>query len=145
MKEFWFTGIFSYFKKHLLGNQVDLWDSALELPSWVRRLLHYLISDIKSLHLHHCNVTHIIKFHNWYRAVLAKVINPLEFSRLKFLLSLTHCKEQRLSTKEKGIYSAGIYLLKVNNRNTRTRCEICSKLTIKILERRQESFWYLYC
>ena len=28
----------------------------------------------------------------------------------------------------------GIYLLKVNNRNTRTRCEICSKLTIKTLE-----------
>ena len=27
---------------------------------------------------------------------------------------------------------AGIYLLKVNNRNTRTRCEICSKLTLKI-------------
>ena len=26
---------------------------------------------------------------------------------------------------------AGIYLLKVNNRNTRTRCEICSKLTTK--------------
>ena len=26
---------------------------------------------------------------------------------------------------------AGIYLLKVNNRNTRARCEICSKLTIK--------------
>ena len=33
-------------------------------------------------------------------------------------------------------YPAGIYLLKVNNRNTRTRCEICSKLTIKTLERR---------
>ena len=32
---------------------------------------------------------------------------------------------------------AGIYLLKVNNRNTRTRCEICSELTIKIPERRQ--------
>ena len=26
---------------------------------------------------------------------------------------------------------AGIFLFKVNNRNTRTRCEICSKLTIK--------------
>ena len=26
---------------------------------------------------------------------------------------------------------AGIYLLKVNNRNSRTRCEICSKLTIR--------------
>ena len=30
---------------------------------------------------------------------------------------------------------AGIYLLKVNNRNTRTRCEICSKSTIKTPER----------
>ena len=29
-----------------------------------------------------------------------------------------------------------IYLLKVNNRNTRTRCEICSKLTRKTPERR---------
>ena len=34
---------------------------------------------------------------------------------------------------------AGIYLLKVNKRNTRTRCEICSKLTIKTPERR---YWH---
>ena len=32
-------------------------------------------------------------------------------------------------------YSAGIYLLKVNNRNTRTKCEVCLKLTTKIPER----------
>ena len=32
---------------------------------------------------------------------------------------------------------AGIYLLKVNNRNSRTRCEIGSQLTIKIPKRRQ--------
>ena len=32
---------------------------------------------------------------------------------------------------------AGIYLFKVNDRNTRTRREICSKLTIKTPERRQ--------
>ena len=38
------------------------------------------------------------------------------------------------------LYPAGIYLLKVNNRNTRTRCEICSKLTIKTPERRLASF-----
>ena len=31
---------------------------------------------------------------------------------------------------------ADIYLLKVNNRNTSTRCEICLKLTIKTAERR---------
>ena len=33
-------------------------------------------------------------------------------------------------------YPAAIYLLKVNNRNTGTRCKICSKLTIKTPERR---------
>ena len=33
-------------------------------------------------------------------------------------------------------FPIGIYLLKVNNRNTRTRCKICSKLPIKIPERR---------
>ena len=31
-------------------------------------------------------------------------------------------------------YPAAIYMLKVNNKNTRTRCEICSKLTIKTPE-----------
>ena len=30
---------------------------------------------------------------------------------------------------------AGTYLLKVNKRNTRARCELCSKLTIKAPER----------
>ena len=33
------------------------------------------------------------------------------------------------------VHPVGIYLLKVNNRDTRTRCEICSKLTIKTPER----------
>ena len=32
---------------------------------------------------------------------------------------------------------SGIYLMKVNNGNIRTVCEICSKLTIKTPERRQ--------
>ena len=34
-------------------------------------------------------------------------------------------------------FLAGSYLPRVNNRNTRTRFEICSKLTIKTTERRQ--------
>ena len=33
-------------------------------------------------------------------------------------------------------FPVGSYVLKVNNRNTRTSCEICSKLTIKTPERR---------
>ena len=33
------------------------------------------------------------------------------------------------------LFPVGIYLLNVNNRNTRTSCEVCSKLTIKTPER----------
>ena len=40
-----------------------------------------------------------------------------------------------LITNFQNAYRAGIYLLKVNNRNTIARCEICSKLTIKAPER----------
>ena len=43
---------------------------------------------------------------------------------------------QSVFLPSQGTFPAGIYLLKVNNRNTRTRCEICSKLTIKTPERR---------
>ena len=39
---------------------------------------------------------------------------------------------------------AGIYLLKVNNRNTR-RCEMCSKLKIDTRTTPMASFWYLCC
>ena len=39
------------------------------------------------------------------------------------------------------IYPAGNYMFKVNNRDTRTRCEIFSKLTIKIPEQRQWQLW----
>ena len=36
------------------------------------------------------------------------------------------------------VHLAEVYLLKVNNRNTRTRSEICSKLTVKTPARRQK-------
>ena len=39
----------------------------------------------------------------------------------------------RQSIQLREIYPVSIYLLKVNNRNTRTRCEICPKLPIKTL------------
>ena len=39
------------------------------------------------------------------------------------------------------MFPAGNYMFKVNNRNTRTRCEICSKLAIKIPERRQRPYF----
>ena len=53
--------------------------------------------------------------------------------------------EEAATLYDESTNPAGIYLLKVNNRNTGTRCEICSKLTIKTPERRLASFWCLYC
>ena len=43
----------------------------------------------------------------------------------------------KMRIKMAKLRSLSLYLFKVNNRNTRKRCEICSKLTIKTPERRQ--------
>ena len=64
-----------------------------------------------------------------------KTFNELEFS-----------SERVVQYRHEGVGSGkfyqwtlrGIYLLKVNNRNTRARCEICSKLTIKTFVQIQE-------
>ena len=45
-------------------------------------------------------------------------------------LKLLHSQAKTAKTNP-----TGIYLLNVNNRRTRARCKICSKLTIKIPER----------
>ena len=42
-------------------------------------------------------------------------------------------------TKRK-YYPAGNYMSKVNNKNGRTRCETCSKLTIKTVEQGVKHF-----
>ena len=50
-------------------------------------------------------------------------------------------KKRSIIDVEQGLkntfFPAGNYMLKVNNKNTRTRSETCSKLTIKTPERRQ--------
>ena len=45
--------------------------------------------------------------------------------------------QQKLVRKNSSPFLAGIYMFKVNNRNTIKKCEICSKLTLKIPEKRQ--------
>ena len=42
----------------------------------------------------------------------------------------------KCTTTKFSNYPAGIYMFNVKNRNTKTSCEICSKLTIKTPERR---------
>ena len=53
---------------------------------------------------------------------------------------ITSCRESEDFIQIKVLLKhlpAGNYMFKVNNKNTRTRCEICSKLTIKTPERRK--------
>ena len=58
-------------------------------------------------------------------------------SNLNFLHLYTRIDQGSVSYITILVYPAGNYLFKVNNRNTRTRFEICSKSTIKTPEQRQ--------
>ena len=61
-------------------------------------------------------------------------LSSFEGIREELKIILKHTKDgENMSLRNNP---AGIYLLQVNNRNTRTRCEICSKLTINTPERR---------
>ena len=43
----------------------------------------------------------------------------------------------KLNNRNTRTISADNYMFKINNKNTRTKCEICSKVTIKTPERRR--------
>ena len=72
-----------------------------------------------------------------YYKVLSLVLCYLIFL---FVVYFSLFKMSNIATYVEDDIPSGNYMLKINNRNTRTRCEICSKLTIKIMV----SFWYLY-
>ena len=71
---------------------------------------------------------------------------PFVFTKIRNLHSV--CKlnsSTRVQKSYKGeYYPVDIYLLKVNNTNTRTRCEMYSKLAIKTPERRQWPRSYIF-
>ena len=75
----------------------------------------------------------------WKRVVkfLIKYFFRILFSMKWLSEELTEIKHINKTLKtERSLSPDGIYLLKVNNRNIRERCEICSKLTMKTPERR---------
>ena len=76
--------------------------------------------------------------HNLYFQSFSNSQRGFEFLNvaLSWLLSFSKLSEN-IENYFFLTYPAGIYLLKVNNRNTRARCQICSKLKIMIPERRQ--------
>ena len=66
----------------------------------------------------------------WYYKV---TLSPDKNTNKLFLLSPNfQCKHFAKAWDE--LYPAGNYMFKVNNRNTRARCEICLKLIIKTPE-----------
>ena len=69
---------------------------------------------------------------NKWLTTLSKLISTTVTSHDLFT---TYNQPTKIKTTLKSS-TAGIYLLKVNNRSTKTRCKICSRLTIKIPERR---------
>ena len=76
---------------------------------------------------------------SWFRSCDHRL--GLEKSSTLFVLTLPFI----FQALKKGDYSycvAGIYLLKVNNENTRTMREICSKFKIKIPDNRFHTFFY---
>ena len=54
-------------------------------------------------------------------------MNKFSFFRATEIECCSFVKDYKIGIKSTN--PAGIYLLKVNNENTGTRCEICSKLT----------------
>ena len=61
----------------------------------------------------------------------------LILNSLSFLTRISHSWSQEVHSVPLNTNPAGNYMFKVNNRSTRTRCEIWSKLTIKTPEQRQ--------
>ena len=55
----------------------------------------------------------------------------VEMERLREIIQSDKISANNVSCE---IYPVGNYMFKVKNRNPRTRCEICSKLTIKTPE-----------
>ena len=59
------------------------------------------------------------------KSFLAKDMTNVNSNRLQSLFEVTDKDTQA------SFYPANIYLFKINNRDTRKRCDKCSKLTIK--------------
>ena len=59
------------------------------------------------------------------------------YCRTHVLLHIMEIYSLLAITYSKPAIEIGNYMFKVNNKITRARCKICSKLTIKTLERRQ--------
>ena len=78
--------------------------------------------------------------------VITCFFDIIQFDMLQCFLIAAIAVARHTNENYRTFHPSGIYLLEVNNRSTRTRCDNCSKLTIKTTERRQMMlFCCLYC
>ena len=96
---------------------------------WSCRLWQWCLIQCKSCLIRQ---EHVVEFNFTNLVFSIKFFIQSKLNQVLFDLTLNNYR---------GTNPADVYLLKVNNRNTRTRCEISSKLTIKTPERRQ---WLFY-
>ena len=89
-----------------------------------------------------CKEPNFVSFHYLFNFFNLGNIQNRTYS-LKWFLGKKVVRKLELKVHDMLAYKRpdGIYLLKVDNRNTRTRCEISITLTIKTMA----SFWCLYC
>ena len=69
----------------------------------------------------------------WEASGFKRAQAKLDFDYMNWQIIIKSMK----SRDNRNIYATSIYLFKVSNGNIRTMCKICSKRTIKTLERRQ--------
>ena len=121
-------------------------DTGLKLSWWPH--LHYYCAIILKEFFHFFIFLYlVITFFIWNFTILLDLWHECSMcARLDECISLSLKTLRQCSNLHFSILNpASNYLFKFNSRNTRTRCEICSKLTINTPERHQASFCYLYC
>ena len=99
----------------------------LKIMSAVRTKLLWIVTLLQGSYWWQCGVTTITT------ARVHSTMSVLRFSPGSILLAT--CQSFLMVRTTNNVpswkYPANIYLFWVNNRSTRTRCQICSKLTIK--------------
>ena len=93
------------------------------------------------VHHYQCNLAPFIVdglFYPLVQIIINKWYTQVKWTSTDFIVNWgTRLFFSKFSEHFQNCFPVGIYLLKVKNRNTRTRCEIYSKLMV--------SSWCLYC
>ena len=116
---------------------------------------HFIDDDVKNVEVKYRSYCcHFLKFlHVHFIATKVKVVRffrigkPPRFCNFNFFTKIHHLESSKSSDWRKAFLvfvfneilsfpCCNINMCKVDKRNTRKRCEICSKLTIKTLEKR---------